>query len=56
MEKCAYCGDPIGDCPVMLGNEVFCSEDCMDQFDTGPGYDYTDDRNYEGEDSAYNDF
>jgi hypothetical protein len=37
----------------MLGDEVFCSEDCMDQFESEPEDDYSDDRYYGGDDSAY---
>lgn len=54
MERCAYCGEPIRGTSIELGDEVFCSEECLDQFETGDDEDdyFTDDDDYEG-DSAY---
>ena len=56
MERCAYCGEPIRGEGIEFGDELFCSEDCMDEFETGDGDSDSDDlysdRGY-GDDSLY---
>jgi hypothetical protein len=61
MERCSYCGEPIRGTPVEFGDEVFCSEECLEQFDTGEEEDdyYDDERGddeYEDDESAYMDY
>jgi hypothetical protein len=58
MERCAYCGEPIRGASIELGDEVFCSEECMDQFETGDDDDdyYSDDYNDSDDDSIYQDY
>ena len=29
MERCAYCGEKVGDEGLYVDDEVFCSEECM---------------------------
>lgn len=58
MERCAYCGGPIRGDGIEFGDEVFCSEDCMDQFETAEDDrddDIYSDRDY-GDDSLYQDY
>jgi len=58
MERCAYCGEPIRGEGIEFGDELFCSEDCIDEFETGDeeeGDDYFSDRDY-GDDSLYQDY
>lgn len=44
MERCAYCGGPVDeDDRIELHDEVFCSEDCMEEFDAGDNEEYYDD-------------
>ena len=50
MERCSYCGEPIRGTPIVLGDETFCSEECLDQFETGE-----DEDNYYDEDTEYGD-
>ena len=35
MERCAYCGDKVGDEGLYVDDEVFCSEDCMRDYGAG---------------------
>lgn len=37
MERCAYCGEKVGDDGLYVDDEVFCSEDCMRDFGAGGG-------------------
>lgn len=54
MERCAYCGHPVGEGAVVLGDEVFCSEDCMERFETGEGeIEYLDNNHFEDDGSVY---
>ena len=53
MEKCAYCGEPVGENLSRMGDELFCSEDCMDRYETGDGEDTGGVNHYTGEESAY---
>ena len=43
MERCAYCGDKVGDDALYVDDEIFCSEDCMRDFGAGESYDEEDD-------------
>ena len=29
MERCAYCGERVGDDALFVDDEIFCSEECM---------------------------
>jgi hypothetical protein len=35
MERCAYCGEKVGDDGLYVDDEVFCSEDCMRDYGAG---------------------
>jgi hypothetical protein len=37
MERCAYCGEKVGDDGLYVDDEVFCSEDCMRDYGAGDG-------------------
>jgi len=39
MERCAYCGEKVGDDGLYVDDEVFCSEDCMRDYGAGAGGD-----------------
>lgn len=44
MERCAYCGEKVGDDGLYVDDEVFCSEDCMRDYGAGDsGADDADD-------------
>jgi hypothetical protein len=43
MERCAYCGEKVGDEGLYVDDEVFCSEDCMRDYGAGDGDDDMDD-------------
>lgn len=43
MERCAYCGDKVGDDGLYVDDEVFCSEDCMRDYGAGNDADDVDD-------------
>jgi hypothetical protein len=50
MERCAYCGEKVGDDGLYVDDEVFCSEDCMRDFgasDDGEEFDDDDDDDVE---------
>jgi hypothetical protein len=67
MERCAYCGEKVGDDGLYVDDEVFCSEDCMrdygagekddDDFDDDDDEEETEDSghdgNYGGDDDDY---
>jgi hypothetical protein len=62
MERCAYCGEKVGDDGLYVDDEVFCSEDCMRDYGAGDGEaeDFDDDDDEEepeeaGHDGAYGD-
>lgn len=58
MERCAYCGEPVGEAPVEMQDEIFCSEDCLERFNTGVGEedDYFVADDYDDDGSAYRDY
>jgi hypothetical protein len=43
MERCAYCGDKVGDDGLYVDDEVFCSEDCMRDYGAGDHAEEADD-------------
>jgi hypothetical protein len=51
MERCAYCGEKIGDDGLYVDDEVFCSEECMRDYgsDVNDEDDYDDDEEEEEE-------
>lgn len=49
MERCAYCGEKVGDDGLYVDDEVFCSEDCMRDFGAGDHGDEVDDDDDEDE-------
>ena len=50
MERCAYCGEKVGDDGLYVDDEVFCSEDCMRDYGAGnDGEDFDDDDDDEEE-------
>jgi hypothetical protein len=54
MERCAYCGEKVGDDGLYVDDEVFCSEDCMRDFgaDGGASDDVDDDDDDDEEEEA----
>ncbi len=58
MERCAYCGEKVGDDGLYVDDEVFCSEDCMrdygagekddDDFDDDDDEEEADDNSHDG--------
>ncbi|HET6350362.1 MAG TPA: hypothetical protein VFH88_14900 [Candidatus Krumholzibacteria bacterium] len=59
MERCAYCGERVGDDGLYVDDEVFCSEDCMRDYgaDGGGGDDddFDDDDDDDSDDRDDND-
>ena len=55
MERCAYCGEKVGDDGLYVDDEVFCSEDCMRDYGAGDGDDddFDDDDEDESEDEGH---
>jgi hypothetical protein len=52
MERCAYCGEKVGDDGLYVDDEVFCSEDCMRDYGAGDsGEDFDDDDDDDGEEA-----
>ena len=49
MERCAYCGDKVGDDGLYVDDEVFCSEDCMRDYGAGDEGEDLDDEDDEDE-------
>ena len=43
MERCAYCGEKVGDDGLYVDDEVFCSDDCMRDFGAGSSHEDDDD-------------
>jgi hypothetical protein len=43
MERCAYCGEKVGDDGLYVDDEVFCSDECMRDFGAGSSHDDDDD-------------
>ncbi|HXV14189.1 MAG TPA: hypothetical protein VEC56_08275 [Candidatus Krumholzibacteria bacterium] len=50
MERCAYCGEKVGDDGLYVDDEIFCSDECMRDFGAGGAYDEEDDDDYEDDD------
>jgi hypothetical protein len=57
MERCAYCGEKVGDDGLFVDDEVFCSEDCMRDYGAGDGEaeDFDDDDDDEEEEAGRDD-
>jgi hypothetical protein len=57
MERCAYCGEKVGDDGLYVDDEVFCSEECMRDYGAGDmdDDDYDDDEE-EGEAAELDDY
>lgn len=56
MERCAYCGEKVGDDGLYVDDEVFCSEDCMRDYGAGEKDDDDfddDDDDEEADDSSH---
>jgi len=53
MERCAYCGEKVGDDGLYVDDEVFCSEDCMRDYGAGEkdDDDFDDDDDDEAEEA-----
>ena len=43
MERCAYCGEKVGDDGLYVDDEVFCSDECMRDFGASASYEEDDD-------------
>ena len=43
MERCAYCGEKVGDDGLYVDDEVFCSDECMRDFGASGSYEEDDD-------------
>lgn len=54
MERCAYCGEKVGDDGLYVDDEVFCSEDCMRNYGAGDGDDDFDDDDDDDEEDDHN--
>ena len=52
MERCSYCGEPVRGTPLEVGDETFCSEECLEQFETR---DEEDDYYGDEDDGGYGD-
>ncbi len=52
MDRCAYCGEKVGDDGLYVDDEVFCSDECMRDFGAGNSYDDEDDDDYEDDDES----
>ena len=52
MERCAYCGEKVGDDGLYVDDEVFCSDECMRDFGAGNSHDDEDDDYDEDDDTA----
>lgn len=53
MERCAYCGEKVGEDGLYVDDEVFCSEDCMRDYGAGDdGDDFDDDDDDDAEEEA----
>ena len=51
MERCAYCGEKVGDDGLYVDDEVFCSDECMRDFGASGSYDDDDDYDDDEEES-----
>jgi hypothetical protein len=52
MERCAYCGEKVGDDGLYVDDEVFCSDECMRDFGASGSYDDDDDYDDDEEESG----
>ncbi len=43
MERCAYCGEKVGDDGLYVDDEIFCSDECMRDFGARASADEDDD-------------
>ncbi len=43
MERCAYCGEKVGDDGLYVDDEVFCSDECIRDFGASGSYEEEDD-------------
>lgn len=55
MARCAYCGRRVGRDAIHLEGEVFCSEDCLDEYDAGSYDDEDAEDSYDDETYDYRD-
>ena len=56
MERCAYCGEKVGEDGLYVDDEVFCSEDCMRDYGASDeGEDFDDDDDDEEEEASGHD-
>ncbi|HEX6791688.1 MAG TPA: hypothetical protein VF247_10295 [Candidatus Krumholzibacteria bacterium] len=56
MERCAYCGEKVGEDGLYVDDEVFCSEDCMRDYGASDdGEDFDDDDDEEEEEASGHD-
>lgn len=51
MERCAYCGEKVGDDGLYVDDEVFCSDECMRDFGASGPYEEDDD-DYDDEEES----
>lgn len=57
MERCAYCGAPVRDGGVQIDDDVFCSVECSEEFDTDDsGDDLTSDYDDSYSERDYRDY
>jgi len=52
MDRCAYCGEKVGDDGLYVDDEVFCSDECMRDFGAGGSVDDEDDDDLDEDDDA----
>ena len=52
MDRCAYCGEKVGEDGLYVDDEVFCSDECMRDFGAGGSHDDEDDDDYDEDDDS----
>jgi hypothetical protein len=52
MDRCAYCGEKVGDEGLYVDDEVFCSDECMRDFGASGSYDDEDEDDVEEDDDS----
>lgn len=52
MDRCAYCGEKVGDEGLYVDDEVFCSDECMRDFGASASHADEDDDDYEDDDES----
>ncbi len=52
MERCAYCGEKVGDDGLYVDDEIFCSDECMRDFGAGGSSDEEEDDDVEEDDDS----